>query len=433
MDMSDLKKVIEDQGTAFEEFKRVHKQLLEAKADGKSVTDLEAKLERINDAMSDFSQRKAELDAALALATRPAAEAKAAENVAAETSQFNLHRKSFGGRFIDDVSQEGYGQYKGAFWSFLRKGNLDALSDVERKALVAGTDADGGYLLPPPTVGAIVRKLFEISPMRQFATVQPVSTDALEGMNDLDEASAGWVGELGTRNDTNTPTVGKYRLEAHEMYAMPKASQKLLDDAAVDVEAWLANKVSDKFARVENTAFFSGTGVGQPRGFTTYPTAATADASRAWGTLEHVKTGANGDFAGSSPADPLFDLIAAFKTAKLSGARWLTNRAVVAKIRKFKEATTNAYMWQPGLTAGQPDMLLGFPVSIAQEMPALATGSLSLALGNFRDAYLILDRIGIRTLRDPYTDKPYIKFYSTKRVGGGVVDFEALKFMQFSA
>src|SRR5262249_1561510 len=149
--------------------------------------------------------------------------------------------------------------------------------------------------------------------------------------------------------------------------------------------------------------------------------------------LEHVKTGANGDFASSSPADVLFDLIQAFKTPYLQQAKWVTRREVIAKIRKLKEATTNAYMWQPGLQAGQPDRLLGYPLTMAQDMPALATDSLSLAFGDFMEGYQIVDRIGMRTLRDPFTDKPYVKFYTTKRTGGGVVNFEAIKFLKFSA
>jgi HK97 family phage major capsid protein len=140
----------------------------------------------------------------------------------------------------------------------------------------------------------------------------------------------------------------------------------------------------------------------------------------------------NGDFAASNPSDHLLDLIMAFKSVHLNNANWVTRRTVIAKIRKFKEATTNAYMWQPGLQAGQPSTLLGFPVVMAEDMPALATGSLSMALGNFQ-AYQIVDRLGIRVLRDPFTEKPYVKFYTTKRTGGGVLDFEAIKFIKFGS
>ncbi|HCZ47422.1 MAG TPA: phage major capsid protein, partial [Gammaproteobacteria bacterium] len=356
------------------------------------------------------------------------------ESMEKEVKSFNQMRKAAAGQgaVVAEIDEAAYVAYKNAFWQYQRKGNIDWLTQEERKAMSVGTDSDGGYLTPAPTAGRIVQKVFELSPIRQIANVMSISTDALEGVNDLDEASYGWVSEVGARNDTNTPTVGKYRIEAHEMYAQPKATQKLLDDAAVDIEAWLAKKVSDRFARAEAAAFVTGNGVGQPRGFASYTTAATGDATRAWGQIEHVVTGANGAFH-TTQADPLFDLIGAFKTPYLQNARWVTRREVIAAIRKFKTTTTLEYIWQPGLQAGQPDRLLGYPIVIAQDMPALATGSLSMALGDFNEAYQIVDRIGMRTLRDPFTDKPYVKFYTTKRTGGAVVNFEAVKFIKFSS
>ncbi len=313
----------------------------------------------------------------------------------------------------------------------MRKGDKH-LNEIERKAMQVGIDSDGGYLVPADVTGRIATRLFDLSPIRQIANVQTIGSDRLEGIEDINEADAGWVSELGTRLDTNTPQVGKYEIVANEMYAQPKATQKLLDDASVDVEAWLSGKVADKFARTEGAAFVNGNGVGKPRGFTSYPTASTADATRAWGTFEHVKTGANGAFA-STQADPLFDLIAAFKPGYLNGAQWVTRRTVIAAIRKFKTSTTSEYIWQPGLQQGQPAQLLGFPITIAEDMPAMATGSNSMALGNFQLGYQIVDRLGVRVLRDPYTDKPYIKFYTTKRTGGGAVQFEAIKFINFAA
>jgi HK97 family phage major capsid protein len=259
-----------------------------------------------------------------------------------------------------------------------------------------------------------------------------IGSDRLEGMNDLDEADAGWVGETGTRSDTDTPQVGKYEIPVHEMYAMPRATQKLLDDAAIDVEAWLAGKVADKLARTENAAFVTGNGVSKPRGFTAYTTAATADGSRTWGQLEHVLSGASGDFAAADPADKLFDVEAAMKPALLAGARWVTRRSVIAKVRKFK-STDDQYLWQPGLQAGAPASLIGYPITLAEDMPALAEDSLSMALGNFAEGYQIVDRLGVRVLRDPFTAKPYVRFYTTKRTGGAVVNFDAIKFLKFNS
>jgi HK97 family phage major capsid protein len=435
-DMAEIKAILDAQGRAFEEFKSTNDAVIKAKAEGKAVADLEAKLAKIDTDLDRASELKAKFDALEAKLNRPASFGGNGEaDVEKEVKSFNAMRKAAAGSGanVADIGPEIYEQYKSAFWNYQRKGNIDWLSQDERKAMSVGQDADGGYLTPAPTVGRIVQKVYDLSPIRQIATVLSISGDALEGINDLDDAAYGWVGETTARAETNTPQVGKYRIEAHEMYAQPKVTQKLLDDAAVDVEGWLAGKVADRFARAEAGAFVTGDGVGKPRGFASYTTTATGDATRAWGQLEHVKTGANGDFAASNPADVMFDLIGAFKQPYLQNAVFVTRREVIAKIRKFKESTTNAYMWQPGLQAGQPDRLLGYPIVMAQDVATLATGSLSLAFGDFREGYTIVDRIGMRTLRDPFTDKPYIKFYTTRRVGGGVTNYEAIKFLQFSA
>lgn len=431
-DLSQLMEVLDKQGKAWEAWKIANDALIRAKAEGKAVSDLEAKLVKIGEDLDKLGEMKSQLQEIEKKINRPDLGGED-KDVPIEAKSFNNMRRANAqaGASLADLDTQAYIAYKNAFWSLVRKGSLGALSGEEQKALQAGVDSDGGYLLPTPTVGRVVKKVFELSPIRQIASVMNISTDALEGINDLDEASYGWVAETGARTETNTPTVGKYRIECAEMYAAPKATQKLLDDAAVDIEGWLAAKIADKFARVEAAAFITGTGVGQPRGFTTYTFAATGDATRAWGTIEMIKTTANGDFAASNPADKLFDLLQAFKTAYLQGAKWVTTREVIAKVRKFKEATTNAYMWQPGLAAGTPDSLLGYPIVIAQDMPALGTASKSMMFGNWLEGYQIVDRIGIRTLRDPYTNKPYVIFYSTRRVGGGVLNFEAIKAISF--
>jgi HK97 family phage major capsid protein len=434
--ITDIKTVLENYGRAFEEFKKTNDELIKAKADGKAIGDIEAKLAKITTDMDQLAEIKTQFDEVVKKINRPNFGEKDAGDLELETKSFNSYRKGLHNSPVADISAEQYTEYKKAFWTFIRKGSVELLSDAERKAMSAGTDPDGGYLLPTPTVGAMAKRIYELSNIRQIANVMSISTDALEGINDLDEAACGWVGETSARPDTGTPQVGKYRIEAHEMYAQPKATQKLLDDSLVDVEAWLAGKVADKMARTEGAAFITGDGVSKPRGFTTYTTAATADSARAWGTMEHIKTGVNGDFAASNPADILFDLLQAFKPAYLdSDATWVTRREVLAKIRKFKitGSGTTDYLWQPGLQAGVPDRLLGFPITMAQDMPTLGTGSLSLALGDFKDGYQIVDRMGARVLRDPFTDKPYVKFYTTRRVGGAVVNFEAIKFVNFSA
>ncbi len=435
--ITEIKGLIEAQGQAWEEFKKTNDALIKAKADGKAVTDLEAKLATISADMDKLSELKTQVEELETKLARPGAlgGTKDAGDAEKELKSFNLSLRAEAqskGQSYTEFSAEQYAQYKSGFLALARHGNLEMLSADQRKAMLAGSDPDGGYLVPTPTVGRIVAKVYEQSIVRQLATVQPISTDALEGIIDNGEAGAGWVGETSPRNETATPNIGKYRIEAHEMYAEPRVTQKLLDDASVDVEGWLAGKVADRFGRLEGLAFWRGNGVGQPRGMTDYPTAATNDDTRPWGTIEHINTGANGGFH-TTKADPLQDLLGAFRDVYLQNATWVMRREVRTAIRKLKESTSDRYLWEPSLQAGQPDRLLGYAARVDQYMPALGTGSLSLAFGDFREAYTVVDRMGIRVLRDPFTAKPYVKFYTTRRVGGGVVNFEAIKFLRFSA
>lgn len=433
-DISDFKALIQAQGEAWEAFKKANDARIDAKAEGKSVADFEAKMTTINAALDKQADLIRDLETK---ANRPDfGTDDVAKQLGIECKAFNQARKSFmsPSNVTADLSTEQYTAYKSAHWNWIRRGNMAALTADEQKAMIAGSDPDGGYSLPHATVGSVVKRIYETTPMRSIAAVQSISTFAMEGLYDNDESSYGWVGEVGARTTTTTPQLGKYRIETAEMYADPKASQTLLDDSAIDIEAWLAGKVADKFARVQNAAFVTGTGVGQPRGFSTYTAAATADATRTWGTVEKVVSGANGAFH-TTQADPMFTLIQAFKTGYLQNAKWVTTREVIGKIRAFKTSTTAEYIWQPGLQAGTPDSLLGYPVVIAQDLPALSTyatlGS-PMWLGNWKEAYQIVDRIGMRTLRDPYTDKPYVHFYTTARVGGGALNFEAFKCLTFT-
>lgn len=441
----ELKKTIADLGTAFEQFKTEHDTQL-----SKKVKDAlaEIKIDKINEALNGLEAKKEELERKIAeeRTHREEVERKlnrlrngglaTDEEMQKHLGAFNLQVKelarSRGAETPADLSMEDFTAYKAAVSKWMRKGH-SAMTPEEVKTMLVGSDADGGFLVMPDTNGRIITKIRDLDPIRSIANVQSIGTDALEGIEDLGDAGFGWVGETAARPDTDTPQVGKWRIEAHECYASPKATQKLLDDAMVNIEAWLGEKVSNRFARGQGDAFINGDGVGKPRGFATYVTAATADESRAWGQFEHVNTGANGAFH-TTQADPLFDLEMAFKPAYLQNARWVTRRAVIAAIRKFKTSTTSEYIWQPGLQAGQPSTLLGYPIVIAQGMPAhTTTGALGMALGDFNAGYQIVDRIGVRVLRDPYTDKPYVKFYTTARVGGGAVNFDAIKFIRFAA
>lgn len=437
-DIIEIKNLIEKQGQAWEEHKRVNDELIKAKADGKAVADLEGKLVKIGADLDKFGELKAQLDEVMAKLQRDAINggAKGDETAALEIKQFNaMIRADFqskGKPIPAELDAKQYAEYKNAFFKLTAGVTIDSLSGDERKALSAGSDPDGGYLLPQSTVGRMVSKIFEQSTMRQLANVQTISTDKLEGIVDNNEADAGWVSEMGARPETGTPQVGKYEIQAHEMYASPKITQKLIDDAATNVESWLAGKVADKFARVEGAGFATGNGVGKPRGLFAYDTAAIGDDARAWGTFEHVVTGASGSF-GSNKVDPLQDLIGATKDQYLQGAQWFMRREMRTAIRKLKEASTDRYLWEPSMQAGQPDRLMGYVARIDQYVPAMSAGSLSLAFGDFKEAYTIVDRVGVRTLRDPFTAKPYVVFYSTKRTGGGAVNFEAVKFLKLSA
>jgi HK97 family phage major capsid protein len=436
-----LPAIIDKLGRAFEEFKsKVETEQREIKAGIKAAP---VDLTKVEETLNNLQEAKAAIEARLDAEQkfrveiekklgRPGMGHNGGPSIEDEVKGFRL-----GLRPGQSIEADGYEAYKGAFGAFLRK-NAQVLGAEEVKALSVGSDADGGYLVPADMSGRIVTRVFETSPIRQIASVQSISTDALEGVRDTDEAaSGGWVSETGTRAATGTPQVGKWRIPVHEMFAMPEATQQMLDDAAVDIEAWLGRKVADRLTRVENAAFVVGDGVGKPRGLAAYPTAATGDGTRPWGTLEHINTGADGGFLGTtsataSPANVLYDLVGAFKDAYLQNARWVTRREVITAIRKFK-LTDGQFIWQPGLILGQPQTILGYPVTIAQDMPALGTASLSMAFGNFAEGYQIVDRQGFRVLRDPFTNKPFVRFYTTRRVGGGVIQFEAIKFLRFAA
>jgi len=413
----------------FEEFKKANDERL-AQIEKKGSADVvtEAKLQKI-EADLEKAQKIAD-EAVLAskrqsrIVTDERGEVVDLDRKAQEWASMNARRRgavagSFGAADMDG--------YKAAFDTFLRKGE-EVMGPDERKALSVGTDPDGGYVVNPDLSGRIVMKVFETSPMRAYASIQVISSDALEGLFDLNEASSGWVGETDSRPETNTPQLGKWRIPAHELYAKPKATQKLLDDASINMEAWLASKVAEKFSRDEANAFVVGNGVNKPRGFLTYSSGTTLP-----GTIERFDTGVNGAFAAApNGGDVLINALYGLKQQYRANATWFMNRATLKLTRKLKDSD-GAYLWSPGIAAGQPASLLGYPVASFEDMPDPATDSLSIAVGDMREAYQIVDRLGIRTLRDPYSAKPYVEFYTTKRVGGDVVNFEAIKLIEFTA
>ena len=319
-------------------------------------------------------------------------------------------------------------EHKAAFDAYIRRGDEAGLRELEAKAFSAGTGADGGYLVPPETDTEIGRRLSVVSPIRSLATVRQVSGAVLKKPFSPAGLTAGWVAETASRPQTATPQLSELSFPTMELYAMPAATQALLDDAAVDIETWISGEVDIVFAEQEGTAFTTGDGTNKPKGFLAYTTA--AESAWTWGKIGYIVTGVSGALPASNPSDVLIDLVYALKAGYRANARFVLNRRTQAAIRKLKDADGN-YLWQPAAVAGGEASLLGFPVSEAEDMPDIGANALALAFGDFRRGYLVVDRVGVRVLRDPYSAKPYVLFYTTKRVGGGVQDFDAIKLLKF--
>lgn len=386
----------------FEAFKNTNDQRLREieKRFGADVLT-EEKLNRINSALDEHKQRMDELMLSQA---RP-------EFASGDTPRSPYAR-----------------EHRAGFDLYMRKGVEQGLLELESKALSVGVSADGGFLVPPETERQIDRLLSVASPIRSISGVQKISGNIYKKPFATASASTGWVGETAARPQTTTPTLVELSFPAMEIYAMPSATQTILDDAAVDTEAWLADEVQIIFAEQESLAFVSGDGVNKPKGFLAYTN--VANASWTWGNMGYLATGVSAAFAASNPSDILVNLIYSLKQGYRANANWVLNRNVQADIRKFKDAN-GMYLWQPSVQAGQPSLLLGYPVAESEDMPNIAANSFSIAFGDFKRGYLIVDRLGIRVLRDPYTAKPYVLFYTTKRVGGGVQNFEAIKLVKF--
>ena len=338
-----------------------------------------------------------------------------------------MNRQQLGG--ISDGTQPVNKEYTEAFNSFARGGNIQA-------ALQTGSDPDGGYAVPVEIDQQLIKLAGNDVPMRRVANVVPVSTPNYTKLVDKKGAASGWVGETEARPATDTPQLAALTPFMGELYANPAVTQNMLDDAMFDVGGWLAESCNEKFAEDENTAFTGGDGILKAKGFLAYSTAETADASRAFGTLQFVKSGdASGFVAASatvSPADCLVDLIYSLKAAYRANAVFMMSSSTLAKVRKFKDAVDGMPIWQPSLIAGQPSTLMGYAVIENEDMPAVGANAFPIAFGNFKRGYTIVDRIGTRVLRDPYTNKPYVHFYTTKRVGGFLSDSNAIKLLKIA-
>ncbi len=300
--------------------------------------------------------------------------------------------------------------------------------EVELKSFTGAVAADGGFAVPREIDGQIDALLKMASPVRAIANVVRVGSAGYRKLVTRSGVASGWASEIAARPVTNTPVFEEVVPSFGELYAQPAATQAMLDDAQFDVEGWLAQEIATEFAKAEGTAFVSGDGVHKPKGFLTYPTNAQLDQNRPFGTVQHIATGVAADF-GTAPQDKLVDLVHAVRAPYRQGAVWVMNAATLGRVRKFKDGQ-GGYIWQPALMAGQPDLLLGFPVVESEDMPEIAANTLPIAFGNFKAGYLIAERQETAILRDPYSNKPYVNFYATRRVGGGLINSEAIKLLK---
>ena len=428
--MDEVTKLIEEQGRAFHEFKQANDEALKAKADGRAVSELEEKTDRINGELD----RLAELvDAVARKAGRPGApgagdgwnerHAKAWRRWLRTGDASWLERL----RKDDPVAEPGAGSGSDA-----GSESGSGESEAAARAINVGTEAEGGYAVPIMQDRSIMRLLRDASPMRQVCRVVSIGTEAYRKLVNLGGADSGWVGETDSRPQTNAPTFAQISPYFGEIYANPGVTQKALDDLFYNVEGELAQDIATEFAEKEGVAFLSGNGTNKPKGLLAYSTAATADSSRDFGTIQHIVTGQASALPASDPGDKLIDMIHALKAGYLQNARWMLNRTTLAEVRKWKDGD-DRYLWQPSMQAGQPATLFGFPVTTNEDMDSVGAGKLPILFGDFQRAYWIFDRIGIRSLRDPYTNKPYVMFYTTKRVGGMLADSCAVKVLKVAA
>lgn len=403
--MSDeIRELIEQQGKAFEEFRKSNDERLAALEKGEARSELEEKTDRINDELGRLS---AVVDELAKKANRPGAP----------------------GAEGDEALQA---EHKSAWIKWVRKGDDAGLADIERKAMNVGTPADGGYAVPIQQDRDIMRLLTDLSPMRQVCRVMTVGTEDYRKLVNLGGTASGWVGETDARPATAGPTLAQLKPSFGELYANPEVTQKALDDIFFNVEGELSQDISESFAVLEGKAFLSGTGTNQPVGLLTAKTSAEADSARAFGTVQHIATGVADNFPAKDPADILIDLIYSMKAGYRTGAQFMVNSMTLATMRKWKDGDGN-YIWQPAMQNGQPGSIFGYGYVTNEDMPSAGAGAIPVVFGNFQQAYIIFDRVGIRSLRDPYTNKPFVGFYTTKRVGSMIANTQAVKFLKCAA
>ena len=396
VELKDVQDVAEALGKKFDEFKGANDKRVDALEAEKGK--LSGQVEALNGKLTELDALKSELEKELAGIKRPGGNA-------------------------DKVVSE----HKAAFMQFVRKGKDDGLGELQAKALQTTVDADGGFAVPEELDRTILELLRDQSPMRQACGQITVSTPDYKKLVNLGGAGSGWVGETVARPATGTPSLAQIVAVMGEIYANPQATQTSLDDMFFNAEEWLNDEVATQFAEEEGSAFLLGDGTNKPKGLLAYTMALTADDVRAFGTIQNIKSGTAGDF----DTDDLVKLVYTLRKGHRAGASWMLPNMTLFKIRTMKDLEGN-YIWRPGIEAGQPSSLLGYGVTENEDMPAVAADANAVLFGDYRRAYTIVDRIGTRVLRDPYTNKPNVGFYTTKRVGGMLTDSNAVKVLTLS-
>ncbi len=341
-----------------------------------------------------------------------------------------LDRKSVTlGRPALATSAEAEAPHRKAFEAYVRSGDDDGLRglELEGKAMSTAVAADGGYLVDPQTSESIRSVLNSTASLRQVASVVNVEATSYDVLIDTTDVGSGWASELAATAETATPAIERITIPLHELSALPKVSQRLLDDSAFDIEGWLAARIADRFARAEASAFINGDGVDKPMGFLSHPM--VDNSLWAWGSIGYVPTGVDGDFGS---ADNIVELVYALGAQYRANGTFVMNSKTAGQVRKLKDAD-GRFLWSDGLAAGEPARLMGYPVLIAEDMPGISSLGAAIAFGDFEAGYTVAERPDLRILRDPFSAKPNVLFYATKRVGGDVSDFAAIKLLKFSA
>jgi HK97 family phage major capsid protein len=379
---------------------------------GADLSPAEEVRQAVSGFVSDFNGFRAEINTKLQ---------QSEERIAMMDRKMTLPARSpLGGAIEQDAP------HKKAFDAYLRNGDDDGLRGLELdgKSMSTAVNSDGGYLVDPQTSERVQSVLNSGASIRAIAAVVQVEATSYDVLVDHADVGAGWATESGAQAETDTPQIDRITVPLHELSALPKASQRLLDDSAFDIEGWLAGRIADKFARAEAAAFVSGDGIDKPTGFLSHP--AVDNDVWSWGNLGYVPSGTNAN----PEADAIIELVYALGAAYRKNAVFVMNSKTTAKVRKLKD-TDGRFLWSDGLAAGEPARLMGYPVLVAEDMPDPATDAMAIAFGDFSAGYTVAERPDLRILRDPFSAKPHVLFYATKRVGGDVSDFAAIKLMKF--